>query len=88
MWVATFTWPSASQDSAPHLLTAGIAELQAAVDSGGLTYEALVKHYLARIDAFDRSGPRLRAVLSVNPRAAAIARGLDEDRRKGGRRRR
>ena len=86
MAASTFTRTSASQDSAPHLLTAGIAEIQAAVDSGALTYEALVKHYLARIEAFDRNGPRLRAVLSVNPRAAAIARELDEERRKGGRR--
>src|SRR5687768_13784591 len=82
----TFAWPSASQNAASNLLTAGVAEIQAAVDSGALTYESLVKQYLARIEAFDRNGPRLRAVLSVNPRAATIARELDEERRQTGRR--
>lgn len=86
IWVSTFIGPSASQGPAPNLLTAGIAEIQAAMDSGALTYEALVKQYAARIDAFDRNGPRLRAVLSVNPRATAIARELDQERRKSGRR--
>lgn len=84
--MVTGVWPSASQNAAPNLLTAGIAEIQAAVDSGALTYEELVNHYLARIDAYDRNGPMLRAVLSVNTRATAIARELDEERRKSGRR--
>ena len=77
---------SASQPPALDLLTAGIGEIQAAIDAGTLTYESLVKQYLGRIDAFDRNGPRLRAVLSVNPRAAAIARDLDAERRQRGRR--
>ena len=54
-----------------NVLTAGISEIQSAVDAGSLTYEMLVQRYLARIEAFDRKGPRLRAILSVNPRAAA-----------------
>lgn len=82
----TCSWASASQDATANLLTAGVAEIQAAVDAGALTYEALIKQYLSRIDAYDRSGPRLRAVVTVNPRAAAIARELDEERRTSGRR--
>ena len=81
-----FTGSSASQNTILDLLTAGIPEIQSAIDAGGLTSEALVQQYLARIEAFDRQGPRLRAVLSVNPRAAAIARALDEERRTKGRR--
>ena len=77
---------SASQPAPLDLLTAGIAEIQSAIDAGSLTYESLVQQYLARIDAFDRNGPRLRAILSVNPRAAALARELDVERRKSGRR--
>jgi Asp-tRNA(Asn)/Glu-tRNA(Gln) amidotransferase A subunit family amidase len=68
------------------LQTATIQDIQSAVDSGTLTYETLVHQYLARIEAFDRNGPRLRAVLNVNPRAASIARELDEERRTRGRR--
>ena len=86
MLAMTFTGSSASQDTPLNLLTAGIPEIQAAIDAGTLTYEGLVRQYLARIDAYDRNGPRLRAVLSVNPRAAAIAGELDAERRKTGRR--
>jgi Asp-tRNA(Asn)/Glu-tRNA(Gln) amidotransferase A subunit family amidase len=86
--MAAFLWaaPLAFQNTAPEPFSAGVAEIQAAVDSGALTYEALVTQYLARIEAFDRNGPKLRAVLSVNPRARAIARELDAERRKSGRR--
>jgi amidase len=84
--VVAFTRSPASQEPPLNLLTAGIPEIQSSIDAGTLTYEGLVRQYLARIEAFDRNGPRLRAVLSVNPRAAAIARELDDERRKTGRR--
>ena len=75
-----------AQDTTLDLLTASVADIQNAVDTGALTYERLVGEYVARIERFDRQGPRLRAVLSVNPKAAEIARGLDEERRTRGRR--
>jgi amidase len=68
------------------LLTAGVADIQAAVDAGALTYERLVGLYLNRIQAYDKQGPQLRAVLTINPRAIEIARALDEERRTKGRR--
>jgi Asp-tRNA(Asn)/Glu-tRNA(Gln) amidotransferase A subunit family amidase len=68
------------------LLTATVADIQAAVDSGALTYEQLVRRYLARIDAYDQNGPGLRAVIAINPRAIDIARQLDVERKAGGRR--
>ena len=77
---------AAQRTTGPDLLTAGINDIHAAVDAGSLSYESLITHYLARIDAFDRNGPRLRAVISVNPRAAALARELDAEFRKSGRR--
>ena len=36
-----------------NVLTAGISEIQSAVDTGSLTYEMLVRRYLTQIDAFD-----------------------------------
>ena len=45
------------------LLTSTVADIQAAVASGALTYERLVQLYLNRIDAYDKKGPRLNAVL-------------------------
>jgi len=56
---------------------ATIAELQAALASREVTAGALLRAYLARIEAYDRAGPRLNAVREVNPDALAIAAALD-----------
>src|SRR5260370_12789369 len=56
---------------------ATIAELQAALAEGRTTASALVRAYLARIEAYDRAGPRLNAVREVNPDALAVAASLD-----------
>jgi len=66
------------------LTTASIAELNAAFDSGALTAEQLVRMYLKRIDAYDDKGPRINAVLALNPQALATARALDEERKANG----
>src|SRR6185295_2729917 len=66
------------------LLTAGILEIQAAVASGGLTYERLVQLYLNRIEAYDKNGPKLNAILAINPRALETARALDAERKAKG----
>ena len=68
------------------LRSASVADIQAAVDAGALTYEALVQMYLRRIEAYDKNGPKLNAVLEIHPRALEIARELDEERRESGRR--
>ncbi len=68
------------------LLNASVDDIQAAVDAGALTYERLVEMYLKRIEAYDKNGPRLNAVLTMNPRALEIARELDRERREKGRR--
>jgi amidase len=54
-----------------------IAELQAALADGRITASALVRAYLARIEAYDRAGPALNAVREVNPEALAIAASFD-----------
>lgn len=68
------------------LVNAGIDDIQAAVDAGAITYERLVRMYLDRIDAFDRRGPQLRAIIATNPRAVDTARALDAERKQRGRR--
>jgi amidase len=62
-----------------------IGDLQQALAAGRTTAAALVSAYLARIEAYDRSGPRLNAVRQLNPDARAIAEALD--RRKPAQRR-
>jgi len=57
-----------------------IADLQAAMTSGQLTAQRLVEMYLDRIQALDKSGPTLNALLEINPDALEIARELDLER--------
>jgi amidase len=59
------------------------AEQQAAMKAGTLTSEALVREYLARIAALDKAGPKLNAVIALNPHALADARKLDAERKAG-----
>ena len=59
---------------------ATIGDLQQALAAGRTTASALVSAYLARIEVYDRNGPRLRAVREVNPDATAIAAALDSSK--------
>jgi amidase len=65
---------------------ATIAQINAALDAGTLTSEALVQMCLARIAAYDRKGPSLHAVIALNPKALETARALDAERKAKGRR--
>jgi amidase len=60
--------------------TATIADINVAFEDGTLTAERLVQMSLARIDAYDRQGPTLRAIITINPRALETARALDVER--------
>src|SRR5262245_41798243 len=62
-----------------------VADLNAAFDAGFLTSEQLVQLYLARIAAYDRKGPTLHALITVNPKAVELARQLDAERKVKGR---
>jgi amidase len=68
------------------LSTASIADINAAIDAGALTSEKLVGLYLKRIEAYDKKGPKVNAVITLNPTALAEARALDAERRAKGRR--
>ena len=65
------------------LSDATVTELQAAMASGALTAEKLTQMFLARIDAYEKSGPRLHALINVNPHALDDARALDAERKAG-----
>ncbi|MBI4421047.1 MAG: CHRD domain-containing protein [Gemmatimonadetes bacterium] len=66
------------------VVEATIPQMQAAMASGRLTAARLVELYVARIEAYDRNGPKLNALLFVNCRARATAALLDEERRRQG----
>jgi amidase len=62
---------------------AGISDLQAAMARGETSSHALVQAYLARIVAVDHNGPRLHAIIELNPRARSEAAALDAERAAG-----
>ncbi len=66
------------------LTTATVAELNAAFAAGSLTSEKLVSLYLARIEAYDKQGPKVNCVITLNPEALAQARALDAERKAKG----
>jgi amidase len=61
-----------------------IGELQHGMESGKFTARSIAELYLARIEAIDRNGPTLRAVIETNPDALAIADDLDKERKAKG----
>ena len=63
---------------------ATIAGLQESMEAGRETSESIVSRYLERIDAIDRSGAALNAVIEANPDALTIARELDRERKEKG----
>ena len=65
------------------ILDAGVAAQQAQMAAGSLTSASLVRRYLARIAALDKAGPRINAVIELNPDAPQIAAALDRERKAG-----
>jgi len=59
---------------------ATLDDLQTALSAGEISTADLVLGYLARIEAYDRAGPRLNAVREVNPEVLAIAAQLDANK--------
>ncbi len=54
-----------------------IAEVHAAMKAGSLSCRSLVDKYLKRIDAYDKNGPGINAIILVNPNVQAEADELD-----------
>ncbi len=67
-----------------NIVEASAAELQASMAQGHFSALQLVDAYLARIQSIDRSGPRLRSIIELNPDARAIASSLDRERQAKG----
>jgi len=63
--------------------TSTVADLSAQLRDGHLTSQRLVQYYLDRIDAIDGKGPKIQAVIAINPAALDAARALDAERKGG-----
>ena len=56
---------------------ATISQIHVALQTGRVTCRGLVESYLARIDAYDKKGPSINAVVLLNPDALKTADELD-----------
>jgi amidase len=83
--VLALSAPAAAQPSVCRIdvVEATVPQLQAAMARGDANSVGLVDAYLARIAAYDRHGPKLNAIIRLNPRARAEAAALDRERRAG-----
>ena len=60
-----------------------IAQIHAAMRVGRLTCRGLVEQYLKRIEAYDKTGPAINAIVVVNPDALTQADAMDRRARQG-----
>jgi amidase len=74
---AALASPAAATEGTVCVENASIDDLQEALAAGRTTATGLVRAYAARIEAYDRAGPRLDAVREMNPDALAIAEMID-----------
>ena len=72
--------PVSSKLGASGVLDAGVAQQQELMRAGKLTSHALTSQYLARIKTIDKAGPRLNAIIEINPEALKIAIEMDRER--------
>jgi amidase len=56
---------------------ATIAQIHDAMKTGALTCQGLVAQYLRRIEAYDKNGPAINAIVVINPAALTEAAELD-----------
>ncbi len=75
-----------SNNMAPpfQIVEASIDDIHAAYGSGALTAHQLVQAYLDRINAYDKSGPTINAIITLNPHALDEADKLDAAYKRSG----
>lgn len=71
-------------DSKFVLSAATILDISRALDAGTLSSERLVQLYASRIEAYDKQGPQINAVINLNTRCLETARNLDKEREQTG----
>jgi Asp-tRNA(Asn)/Glu-tRNA(Gln) amidotransferase A subunit family amidase len=77
--------PGAQREQAPFQIEeATIAQIHAAMKAGRITCRTLVEGYLQRIDAYDKRGPAINAIVQINPEARAEADAQDRRFARGG----
>lgn len=75
--------PAAATSGSFELEEATIDDLQQKMQAGTLTSAVITQLYLNRIKSIDAAGPKLNAVIEINPDALQIAAALDTERKNG-----
>src|SRR5438093_8115254 len=77
--LAVLLWPgkAPSQAQTFRLQETTIEAVQNGYKAGRLTSHQLVELYLKRIDAYDKKGPAINSIITVNPKALEEADRLD-----------
>jgi Asp-tRNA(Asn)/Glu-tRNA(Gln) amidotransferase A subunit family amidase len=84
LMLLTVAGDATAQSGSFRLLDATVDEVHAAYTAGTLTARRLVQLYLNRIDAYDKKGPAINAIITLNPDALQEADRLDAEFRKSG----
>jgi amidase len=72
-------WATCQADRLFHVMESSVADIHAAMQAGTLTCHSLVQQYLNRIEAYDKRGPAVNAMLYINPRALEQADAMDQE---------
>lgn len=59
-----------------------IGEISDALNNNEITSEELVEYYLERIEAYDKQGPAINSIITINEQALEMAKQLDKERQK------
>src|SRR6185295_13630531 len=66
------------------VVEASVADIHAAFAKRALTARALTQQYLDRIEAYDKRGPELNSIITINPHALEDADRLDAQFKRSG----
>jgi amidase len=89
-WAISTTAASASTDPASQSFSHSrsfeweettVSQLHSAMLAGRISSAAITRQYLSRIRDLDRRGPKLNAIIELNPDAVPIAESLDRERK-------
>jgi amidase len=75
--VLVIAWAQSVYAQAFEVSESAITDEGKAMTEGCITSRALVQAYLDRIDAFDRRGPRLNALIANVPRKGPVERCME-----------
>jgi Asp-tRNA(Asn)/Glu-tRNA(Gln) amidotransferase A subunit family amidase len=74
---ATVAFGAASTANALAIEEATIADIHAAYREGRMTVQQVVEAHLNRIDAYDKRGPLINSLITINPKAIEEAKEMD-----------